>query len=166
MNVFPIFTVAPRLLRAARLLISFVLVSLCSRDVCGASLISKGPVIDLANLGTAPNAYFGSAAAIENDTAVAVGLKPGGFGFVRTYQRSGATWALGSQLELLAGSSTQGFGAAVSLSGDVIAVLSRPSTVTTAITLFARTGTAWRLEQTITQSNWPISGGYQHGVVW
>ena len=132
------------------------LASACFSIASAASLINPGPVLDLTSFGSVPNAYFGSAIALENDTAVVAALRPGGSGFVWTYQRSGSTWRLGTQLEATGVVSTLGFGSAVALSGDTIAVLSR-TTTTSAVHLFYRTAGVWKLQQSITSTTWPIS---------
>lgn len=122
------------------------------------SLITPGAVVDLSAEGTIPNVYLGSAVAVEKDTAIVAGLKPGGFGMVIAYARNGASWNTVRHLEELPGVDTHGFGYALALSGDTLAVLTRPSTtLTTAVTIFVRTAGVWSVQKTFTQNDWPIA---------
>ena len=122
-------------------------------------LLTTGPVIDLHSEGLIPDANFGSAIAVENDTAVIAALQPGQFGLIVVYARTGSNWTVAARLDQVAGVDPSGFGYALSLSGDTLAVLSRPSAAkpSTAVSIFVRTAGLWHLQRTFTQDDWPIA---------
>ena len=95
---------------------------------------------------------FGSAVVVQGDTAV-VGAPGGAYVFVR----SGSAWV--QQQKLTAGSSPDGgatdsFGAAVALDGDTVIVGTPPPVAGTGgAYVFVRSGSAWSLQQVLTQAD-------------
>ena len=145
------------MLRLLRLTAWATLCLLSFSVASGASRLTPGATLDLSQEGSLPNTYFGSSTAIDGDNAIVAGLQPGGFGVMVAYERNGAGWRLVRHLEEIPGVDPRGFGASICLSGNTLAVLTRPSTITTNVTIFVRTSGVWSLQKTFTQNDWPMA---------